>query len=206
MINEKLSDSTPCIVKDLDGRAKREVREYLDVFYTGIYRARLLIEMSNKIRIKSATLTRQDIWAFFQKNLMLGAILVEVFSIFDRKGKSLIKEFNKQLHKNNMQKLSEKMVQEWIDQLKKYKDVRNKLLAHKDITFIPPIEVNYENLLDLLNGLEKQLLLIDDKYVADIPSSSRSRITSKLSINNPILDQFQDLLLLDEGCFQSSLN
>lgn len=48
--------------------------------------------------------------------------------------------------------------------------------------------------------MEKQLLLIDDKYVADMPQPSRLRITSKLNINNlgPILDQFQDLLLLDE--------
>ncbi len=182
----------------LDMSTKRRLRDYLDKFYVSIYRIRFLIKMHEKIAEKSAVLKNQNFWGLMQNNLILGAVVVEIFSIFDKRKGSLIKKLSELLVKNEIKIIEMQAIEAWIKRIDPHSVFRHKVLAHKDSDVCEQkiIPVSYQDFLQLVDEFDHKLKLLDK--LAENPSSFYPRISSDLSSKNHFLEELE-IILCSEG-------
>ena len=91
---------------------KTIIKENINILRISIYRIKLLIAMHKKIGEKS-NIKYQNFYGFMQHNLIVGAVVVEIFSIFDKNKNGLLKKFRKILEKNNISVFTSELLDKW---------------------------------------------------------------------------------------------
>lgn len=142
-------------------KEEQELLKSFEPLYLGIYRIRMLIEMHSAIAKVSSRLLDQNFWGCLQGNLIVGAVIVELFSILDHcpARKSILN----QLNENEGTKFK-CILDELLKGASVYNGIRN-ALCHADEYERHGHTVDYEMVLDILNRLEQELdNIICDRY------------------------------------------
>ncbi len=176
----------------IDHVQKSIIKENIDTLRVSIYRIRLLIEMHKKIGEK-ANIKHQNFWGFMQHNLIVGAVIVEIFSLFERSN-GILKKFRKILEKNEISVITNELLDNWRSNVERHSEFRNKILAHKDISVemqkVGP--VHYADFLQVISELDEKLNVVE-KMIEELQSFG-SKISSQLFGENHFLDELELIL------------
>lgn len=144
--------------------------------YSGIHRIRMLIEMHSSIAAvaKAGKLYHQNFWGCLQSNVIIGAVLIELFSIsgnfpLKRKILNILNNEERQRFKDILSKLHK----EFND----YKKIRDALAHKSKDNDYRHILVSYTKILTLLDEYESEL---DDIICARYDSYNLTSTTKEL--------------------------
>lgn len=174
-----------------------QIQICLDTIYCAIYRLRLLIEIHKKIANYSTMLTSQDMWGFIQNNLLFSEIIVELFSIFDKRKDSVIKKISQLAKAHGSGYLSIMDIESWKNTIDKYEDYRHKMFAHKEAGYQILGEVDYNDIIKIIDELDEKLLNIEKNILQKNNIAQKQKITSMLNLNLPVLLEFERTLRND---------
>lgn len=181
----------------MDIEIQKKFRSYLDILYPSISRVRMLIQMSIQIGEYHRQFISKNFWGFLQNNLIIGSVVVEVFSLFDNKNDSMIKKLAKLLKLHGQNYVTSSDIIAWIQSIKKYDDFRHKILAHKDLNPPRPEKVMYIDFLTIIDELDRKLFDLENNHLNEINSLNQERIVSSLSSNSRLLLELKSLLSKD---------
>lgn len=174
-------------MKNQEIQTCEDALKIINVFHGKIHRIRLLVEMSTIIG--DDDLVKNDqFFAFTQRNLIIGAVIIDFFAIFDDRKGSEIKKLQI-ISQKLANKFDKNTLDHWFSVASEYEEIRHKVFAHASTFRLAPFEIDYAKVLALLDELENVTKSIESECMNIILRNKQSvqTIASTIPSDCPVL-------------------